>query len=285
MCQRFFPHIVHICHDNTKFPFLFLRLFSSFCSPSCWASPPPLPVLSLVCNMRAIVLILPSSLFYPPLPPLICLSHARSPLPPPRSPSERHFRHELIMPHLPSFAVSRSLCLAPMTSTPKTVTVETKAVRHRDATNCMIANLSIHVSQRSGSVSCGCGKVPVWLEAKLSWEILDSVLLLCQCLPSPFASRNGCSQCKYIWSDHVSSLTGRAGKFLHRHNSESPVSEGMAGLLSAHFVLAGILSPIHRAPHRGTMDREEEWENNQEWREREKGLSWQTDWFSCFSKC
>lgn len=66
-----------------------------------------------------------------------------------------------------------------------------------------------------------------------------------------------CSQCKYIRSDRVSSLTGRAVKFLHRHNSESPVSEGVAGLLSAHFVLAGFLSPIHCAPHWGTMDREE----------------------------
>lgn len=70
--------------------------------------------------------------------------------------------------------------------------------------------------------------------------------------------RNGCSRRKYICSDRISSLAGRAVKFLLRHHSESPACEAMAGLLSAHFVLPGILPPIHCAPHWGTTDREEE---------------------------
>lgn len=49
------------------------------------------------------------------------------------------------MPLRPSFAASRSLCLALMTSTARTVTVETKAAHRREAANCMIVTLSVCV--------------------------------------------------------------------------------------------------------------------------------------------
>lgn len=97
-------------------------------------------------------------------PPLMRLSHTHASLSSPHS-----FRHELITPHLPSLAVSRSLCLALMTSALGSVTVETKGARHRDVTNCMIANVRVCVRLclrwRSGAVRHRCkqgvGKSPV----------------------------------------------------------------------------------------------------------------------------
>lgn len=161
-----------------------------------------------------------------------------------------------------------------MTSTPRTVTGETKATHRGDATNCMIANLSICVRQRSGSASYRCKEQLFHWEQKLSLKSFDLVSLLCKLLLLSVEMA-----AVSVNTFGVASLTGHAGKCLPHSHSESPVCERMAGLLSAHFVLAGILWPIHCAPHWGTTDREEEWENNQERSDRKKGLSCRDDFF------
>lgn len=146
------------------------------------------------------------------------------------------------MPHRPSFAASRSLCLALMTSTARTVTVETKAARRREAANCMIVTLSVCVSQRSDIVSYRCRKVLVLLETKwlpvwVRWGADFCVPIVERAAVSVNtfgATMSGVSLGVLLWS---------------RHHSESPVCARMAGLLSAHFVLAGILPPIHCGPH------------------------------------
>lgn len=185
------------------------------------------------------------------------------------------------MPHLPSLAVSRSLCLAPLDdfNGEPPLLWKPKRLRHGDTANCMIANLSICV--RSGVVPCGCGKVPVLV----SWEILDSVELPRQCLPSSFffffASRNGCSRCKYTRSVTMSRVSpGVLGKFLHRHNSESPVREAFISWLCPHWhSLADTL-----CPHTGARRTEKKNERTiRSGGSKRKGLSCHDDFvFFCF---
>lgn len=120
----------------------------------------------------------------------------------------------------------------------------------------------------------------------------------------PRVSGKGGSKGKCIWSDRVSGLAGRAVK---SHHTESPACWGMAGLLSAHFVLAGILPPIHCAPHWLARRTEEKNERtiSSERSERKgchammippppavpSGFDWcwgdsrLADWFAPFSKC
>lgn len=74
--------------------------------------------------------------------------------PAPTPPSLRGFRHELITPHLPSLAASRSLCLVLMTSVLGSVTVETKVVLHRDVTNCTMENVCVCVCVRMRVCLC-----------------------------------------------------------------------------------------------------------------------------------
>lgn len=188
-----------------------------------------------------------------------------------------------------------------MTSPARAVTVETKAVHHREADNCMIVTLSVCVSQRSDIVSYRCRNFSVSLDTQwlLVWVSRGVDF------SSPIVSGSG-------WTLHLVNTFGGTtsgvslGVLLwSRHHSESPVCVRMAGLLSAHFVLAGILPPIHCGPHwQRTLDREEEWENNQQRGEWEKGLSchddfspscpfriglvfrwFLTEWSSPFSKC
>lgn len=176
------------------------------------------------------------------------------------------------MPHRPSFAASRSLCLALMTSAARTVTVETKAAHRREAANCMIVTLSVCVSQRSDIVSYKCRKVLVLLETKWLPVWVRRGADFC----APIVSGSGCSKCKYIWSDHVWSLTGRAAVKSPSEWVSCVRPDGrsfISSLCSCWHSPADTLWPTLAR----TTDREEEWENNQQRREWEKGLSCHDD--------